>query len=408
MKIDEKTVKMTPAPAKGAATIWDAEVKGFGLRVFAATPRHPTGAKSFFLNYRNAGIERRLSIGSYPTWTAVAARAEAKELRKIVDRGGDPAADRAKARSAATVADLAERYKNEHLSRKAPASQAADLGMLKTYILPAIGKRRVVDVHPGDIGALHKKITDTGKPVHANRVLSLASKMFAIARNPMAGENDAWRNAVQGNPCAGIERNQEHGRTRFFSTSEIVAVSEALAKHKGPAADALRLCMLTGARPGEVLKATWGQFDAEPGVWVKPASTTKQRATHRAPLSPPTIELIDRLRSQRADGAERVFPLSGDPKWHFYRCWEAVRTAAGLEKGVVPYAMRHTFAATGASGGMSLLMIGKLLGHGLQKTTQRYAHLADDPLRAAATKIGNAIANAGKDSGNVEQLRARK
>lgn len=404
VKIDEKTVKTTPAPEKGATTIWDSEITGFGLRVFAPTQLHPGGARSLFVNYRSAGIERRYTIGAWPTWSAAAARAEAKELRKIVDRGGDPALERAKARSAPTVTDLVQRYRDEHLSRKAPASQAADLGMIENYILPAIGKRRVADVHQGDIADLHAKITKSGKPVHANRVLSLASKMFAIARNPLPGENDAWRSAVQGNPCAGIERNVETGRERFFSATEIVKISEALAKHDTPAADALRLVMLTGCRPGEALQAVWSQFDAEPGSWVKPASATKQRALHRVPLSPAASELVERLRSNRREGDDRVLPFDGEPKWELYRLWAEIRAATGLKETDVPYTLRHSFASFGAAGGLSLLVIGKLLGHSLTKTTLRYAHLGDDPLRAAAAQIGAAITNAGKDGGNVVQL----
>ena len=90
-KLDERIVKATPAPAKGAITIWDSDVKGFGLRVYAPTRRHPGGARSFFVDYRAAGVERRHTIGDYPTWSALAARHEGKALRKRVDQGEDPA-----------------------------------------------------------------------------------------------------------------------------------------------------------------------------------------------------------------------------------------------------------------------------------------------------------------------------
>jgi hypothetical protein len=76
-KIDERVVKTAPAPAKGAVTVWDSDIKGFGLRVFAPTRRHPDGARSFFLNYRVGGVERRHTIGDFPCWSALAARHEA-------------------------------------------------------------------------------------------------------------------------------------------------------------------------------------------------------------------------------------------------------------------------------------------------------------------------------------------
>ena len=83
-------------PAKGAVSI-DSEIKGFGLRVYAPTRRHLEGSKAFFMNYRAFGVERRLTIGEYPTWGALAARVKAKALRKEIDSGGDPARERREA-----------------------------------------------------------------------------------------------------------------------------------------------------------------------------------------------------------------------------------------------------------------------------------------------------------------------
>ena len=109
-KLDERTVKSAQPPAKGATTLWDSEIKGFGCRIYAPTRRHPRGDRSFFLNYRIDGVERRFTIGSYPAWSSEAARAEAKLLRRRVDRGEDVAGDKRARREAPTVADLAERY----------------------------------------------------------------------------------------------------------------------------------------------------------------------------------------------------------------------------------------------------------------------------------------------------------
>ncbi len=403
IKLDETAVRTATPPAKGADTIWDSEIKGFGLRVYAPTRRHPEGAKAFFLNYRAFGVERRLTIGDFPAWSALAARYEAKDLRKRVDRGEDPARERREAREAPTVKDLAERYKAEHLPRKAPSSRKADWAMIEQWILPVLGERRVADVHYGDMAALHQRITASGRPVRANRVLAVASKMFALSLKPMAGENEPWRDAAQGNPCRGIERNPEQGRERFFSTAEIAALTDALAEHESPAADCLRLLMLTGCRPGEAMRATWAEF-AEPGFWVKPSAHTKQRKVHRVPLSPGATELVAKLRRQRADDSELVFP--GRIKSQLCRCWETVAARAGL-KGERVYDLRHSFASIGAAGGLSLQIIGKLLGHTVARTTEKYAHLADDPLREAAARIGGVIAGAGKDAGNVVPISKR-
>jgi integrase len=447
IRLDERTVKATPAPAKGAVTLWDGDLTGFGLRVFAPTRRHPDGARSFFVNYRAGGVERRFTIGAFPDWSARAARDEARELRRRIDRGEDPADERRGQREAPTVKELADRYAVEHLPRKVKQSQANDLAMIMNDILPAIGERKVASVHHGDILALHKKITARGAPVRANRVLAVASKMFSLALRPAAGEDAPWRDAAQGNPCKGVERNAEEGHERFFSQAEIAALTDALQAYgETPASNCLRLVMLTGCRPGEAMRATWAEF-AEPGIWDKPSTHTKQHKRHRVPLSPAAIELITKLRGKRADGVEFVFPgqIAGKPLRQIHTCWEQVvdvatvalwaqssdakvaglvadlgdratvetcRAEAARRKIALPvgltdaraYDLRHTFASIGAGGGLSLQIIGRLLGHTQSRTTQRYAHLADDPLREAAAKIGGVIAGAGKGGDNIEPM----
>ncbi len=95
--------------------------------------------------------------------------------------------------------------------------------------------------------------------------------MFSLALKRKEGDDDPWRNQAQGNSCKGVGRNPDEGHERFFSPSELAALSDALAVYgQTPASDCIRFAMLTGCRPGEAIHATWDQFDAEPGFWVKP------------------------------------------------------------------------------------------------------------------------------------------
>jgi integrase len=71
--------------------------------------------------------------------------------------------------------------------------------------------------------------------------------------------------------------------------------------------------------------------------------------------------------------------------------WRRIRKAAGLD-GVRIHDLRHTFASGGLLVGEGLAMIGKLLGHTQVQTTARYAHLASDPVKQAATKISDRLA----------------
>ena len=233
--------------------------------------------------------------------------------------------------------------------------------------------------------------------------------MFAwLALIPKAGETLPWRNAAQGNPCKGIERNHEEAKERFFSQPELTAISDALAKYDGVGADCVRLVMLSGCRPAEAMKATWEEFDREPGCWIKPSSHVKQRKVHKLPLGPAAIELIDRLRKKRK--GQWLFPgdKPGEHLAALWHAWHFVRKEAGLGKDTRVYDLRHTFASVGAGGGLSLPIIGRLLGHTQAKTTQRYAHLADDPLREAATKITTVITGGKGKKAAVVPLRGRR
>jgi integrase len=408
------------------------------VRIFAPTKAHPEGTRTFYLSYWLKG-EHRYRIGSWPDWSVAAARAEAKAIRQRVDRGEDPATVRRELRDAPAMQDLWERYRAERLPRKAPKSQHDDTKMAERHILPHLGRgRRVAEVHHADIAALHRAITESGRPVLANRVVSCARRMFSLALKPAQGEAKAWRDPALGNPCQGIEHNPEDGKERFLSTAELAAVTDALTVYgTTPVANCVRLIMLTGCRPAEARLASWSQFDL-PGFWVKPSSHTKQRKVHRVPLNPAAQELIESLRTGDRKPADFIFPgpRPGMPLPRLESCWDTVRRAATvtlwkgssnpnvsklvadltgklgrrptvreckimaeqskvtLPVGVLDarlYDLRHSFASVGAAGGLSLLVIGKLLGHSRAPTTARYAHLADDPLREATERIGRAI-----------------
>jgi integrase len=393
-------VKNLQPPATGSKITYDGPggVAGFGLRTTAA------GAKSFVLNYRASGQERRSTIGSFPNWSVSAARAEARRLRVRIDQGEDPLADRVAEREAPTVNRLAERYIEEHLPKKRLGSARDDQAMQRGWILPAIGNKKVAAVRPADIEALHAKITKSGAPIRANRVVGLCSKMFSLAVK--------WEYRPD-NPCRGaVDRNPETKRKRYLSAAEIARLTEALAKCSSqPAANTIRLLMLTGARRNEVCGARWNEFDLAAGTWLKPGSTTKQRTDHFVPLSAPALQLLTEIRAKAVRGEEFVFPgRDGTGYLNIRATWEGVRKAAGLED-VHLHDLRHSFASILVSSGASLPLIGALLGHSNAATTHRYAHLALDPLREATERAAAVITGGGKSgSGEVVPLdrRARR
>jgi integrase len=191
----------------------------------------------------------------------------------------------------------------------------------------------------------------------------------------------------------------------------MAALAIALAEHRDQrSADAVRLLALTGARRMEVLAAEWSQFDFSSGTWTKPSSATKQKRLHRTPLGAPALELLVSIRQRQTAGERFVFPgdVPGRPLTDVKKSWAAVCKRAGIE-GARLHDLRHCAASILVSGGASLPLIGRMLGHTQVSTTQRYAHLADDPLREAANRLGDAwrAAEAGQ-TGEVVPLSRKR
>lgn len=194
------------------------------------------------------------------------------------------------------------------------------------------------------------------------------------------------------NPAKGVEKYHEDKRTRWLSEEELRALTTALAGHPNQiAADAIRLQLLTGARIGEVLTATWADFDLERGVWTKPSHHTKQKRTEHLPLSSAAIDLLGSIQARST--TEHLFPgkIPGQPLRELKRFWAQVFEAAGLSDYRI-HDNRHTHASHLVSSGLSLTIVGRLLGHTNPTTTHRYAHLADAPLREAAEVMARKMA----------------
>jgi integrase len=378
IKLNDYIVRRLPEPAKGNKIFYDSEVTGFGCRVTAA------GSRAFVLNYRARNRrEHRCTIGSFPTWGTVAARKEAAELKKTIDRGGNPVGELKAYRDAPTVNDLADRFLAEYLPRKRASTQHTYHLQIENEIRPALGQLKVAEVTFADADGLHRKLTGRGTPYRANRVIALLSRMFSMAMRWQ------WRGD---NPCKGIERNQEHKRRRYLTTDELVRLGKALDKYSDrQSANIIGLLLLAGARRGEALAARWADFDAGFNTWTKPGATTKQKTEHAVPLNSAARELLVKIRRQVPTDVQWVFPANGSHRRDVKDAWVTLCRMAKID-GVRVHDLRHTFASVLASAGHSLPTVGALLGHTSAQTTHRYSHLADNPLRLASEKAGAIIA----------------
>jgi len=386
-KLTDKIVKSLPVPSLS----WDEDVKGFGLRVTAA------GSRAFILNYRRKsdGRERRWTIGSHPDWTTGAAREEAKRLKRLIDGGADPVGEHKSERAAPTVADLCTRFEEEYLPRKREWTRKGYQQQIKADILPVMRRMKVAAITYTDVDRLHRDISKRA-PTHANRVIALLSKMMSLAIK--------WQMRTD-NPCIGIERNEEQKRKRYLKGNELAQLTKALAGHRDQqAVTIIRLLLLTGARRGEVLAASWDQFELENGVWTKPGATTKQKTDHVVPLSAPARQLLADLHKARDDSGY-LFPGRLGHRREIKDSWTSICKAASIE-GLRVHDLRHSYASSLAGAGFSLPVIGALLGHTQPSTTQRYAHLQDDPLRVATERAGAILS--GKPSAKIMPMRRGK
>ncbi len=358
----------------------DGGIRGFGLRI------HPSGRKNFVLKYRTRNRRRRqLVLGDYGTLTLKQARERARrELVKVVE-GEDPLAERERSIRSETVAQLAELYLERHaVPKKKPKSIDEDRRMLRTHVVPRLGRLKVEDVTRRDVGDLHHALRAT--PYAANRVVALVSKMFSLA--------EKWGLRPDGsNPCRHVERFPEEQRERYLLGAELESLAEVLEAadqgRYGPhVVAAIRLLVLTGCRLREILHLRWDQVDFEKRLLRLPDSKDGTKLVY---LNAPALEVLSSI--PRTAGF--VYVVEGRkpaaPRSDLNGPWRRIRKQAGIED-VRIHDLRHTHAATGAGLGLSLPMIGKLLGHTLPTTTARYAHLAVEPMHQAADLIGAELA----------------
>ena len=388
---------------KPGSILWDMDVNGFGVRCQRRD-------KVYFLKASIRGKQRWLTIGPHGSpWTPEKARKEAKRKQGDIAAGKDPATDREAAKNNPTIAGLCDRYYEGYAKEhKKPSSASADKANIENHVKPLLGKSFITDVTQADIDCFKKAVKDgktarprketqqggpgvVGGPGVANRCLALLSKMLNLA--------ERWGLRPGGtNPCRHVDKYKENKRERFLSEAELARLGDALAKGENEGTEtphavaAIRLLIFTGARLGKILSLEWAHVDFEKAMLLLPDSKTGKKIVY---LSAPALEVLANL--PRIEGNPHVIcgHNEGAALINLQKPWTRIREKAGLD-GMRLHDLRHSFASVAASGGLSLPMIGKLLGHTQAATTERYAHLAADPIRAANEAIGQRIAAAMK------------
>lgn len=417
---------------------WCSDVIGFGVRV------RPSGARSFVCQYRVGGrnsVARKVTIGSVAKLTVDEARAEAKRILANAELGTDLGAEKAAKNAEMTIADLCDLYLREGVSKKRPSTVKTDRSRIERHIKPLIGRKRIGAVTGSDIERLLRDIAhgktaiDEKGEKPRSRSIVRGGEGAATRTVRLLGGIFSWAVAIgylKENPRRGVTTFKDGKGERFLSTEEMVRLGEVLreaetiglpwvendgakAKHrvkdKSKAREiispyvtaAIRLLILTGCRVGEILNLQWKDVDLENGVLnIRHSKTGAKKVL----LAAPAAKVIADLKPIS------LYVIAGadpnKPRSDLKRPWQRILQHSGLGH-LRLHDLRHSYASVGAASGMGLPVIGKLLGHASPTTTNRYAHLADDPVRRASEKIAAEIALKidGAQAGEIISIKAR-
>jgi len=267
-------------------------------------------------------------------------------------------------------------------------SYQTDISILNNHILPSIGSKELRSVSPYDVQKMVQDISSKGLAnATCNRALIITRFMFNCVVK--------WQTIpLSKNPCMHVkEKIENNKKERFLKPQEIFNLKIELEKSKNKFLPyIIQLMILTGCRRGEALNAKVIHFDFSRGDWVVPLP--KGGKARHIPMNDIAIQTVKAAISYRSSLPDKVrnseylfpSPMTGDPFKQIHYSWDKARTAAKLPD-VRMHDLRHSFASALVNEGMTLYDVKQILGHTNIKTTERYAHLSNQRLKAAATSV---------------------
>ncbi|WP_243286046.1 site-specific integrase [Geothrix terrae] len=415
-------VKKHPKTGEPVMTYeWDSAIRGFGLRITAL------GTKTFCLKFVDThGKQAWMPLGPYipdvvdaegENLSLVSARKLAGEYRTQIANGKDPRIEKKKALDIPTFRDFVKTHLEAQKKKLRPSSYKGTKFYLEEIAVPELGDFRINEVERFQVSALVDKVATGWRPgmkkgekppkptpAAANRFQAAMSKLFTEA------ERKGLR-AQHTNPCQLIEKQVEaKGKERFLTPKELEALGKVMrrfltanAAQMHPAKTvpyevaAIKLLMLTGARLNEILGLEWAQVDKSRGVIrIEKHKTSGKKGAKELPLNAAVLSILQDLEALPTRELKGRYVIQGHKHGghlvNLQKAWDRIRTAAKCPD-VRIHDLRHTFASVGVTEGMSLPMVGSLLGHSQPSVTNRYAHLDTDPRLQASEQISAKIAS---------------
>lgn len=389
-KLSQKFIDTAATPPEQRKIdYFDTDCKGLMLEVRLS-------GKTFYLRYQNERgrtLQKKLADASVLKLTD--ARRLAQEKLAQIAMGDDPFANKALLKDVPTFGDfVAESYLPHAKSYK--RSWRTDESLLRNHILPCIGDLYMDQITQRHMVNLFSKNRKLHKPGSTNRVIILCRYVFNCALK--------WETAgVSRNPTQGIDLFPENNqRERYLKAEEAQRLFKALEESAGERLKyIISMLLLTGARKTEVLQAKWADFDLEHRLWAIPFN--KSGKIRHVPLSDGAVQLL--LSLPPVPGSDYAFanPKTGNPYRHIFTAWDTARKKAGLPDLRI-HDLRHSFASALINSGRSLYEVQKILGHTQVKTTQRYSHLSQESLVAAANTASSVVPLAHRISDNCEAV----
>lgn len=365
-------------PAESKSVLLDSKCRGLALEV------RKSGGRTFYLHFTDQrGKSRQLRLGNGLDLSLTHARKLADIARVKIALGEDPVEQKRLARSVPRFAAFIDEHYLPYV-RTYKRSWATDLSLLRNHLLPRFGLRYMDDIKRSDIVKMHAERKASGAAAgSANRLVILMRYIFNLAIR--------WDvPSIKYNPCTGVPLLPvNNSKERYLNQAEAKRLYDAVCCSENPMLKFIvPMLILTGARKREVLDAKWQDFDLARRIWR--ISMSKSGKARHVPLSDGALSLLASI--PRIDACVWAFANRDTlkPYVSIYSAWNTARIKAGLPE-VRMHDLRHSFASLLINSGRSLYEVQHILGHTQVKTTQRYAHLSQDTLLAAANAATHAL-----------------